>query len=128
MKFKRVMALSVALVACDENELAVGRRTGTIGDVAIEGGTTADGGTSHPVADGGTADGATPNAGPYVLCDGSDAVRLSLVSAGGGPLPDSHLFTNPYGWSFLYVDGRCNFVSSTDVTGRGRRPAAATRH
>lgn len=54
----------------------------------------------------------------FTLCDGSGGVRLSLVTAGGGPLPDSYAFSNPYGWRFLYVDGKCNFVASSDVNGQ----------
>jgi hypothetical protein len=84
MALKRVAALGLVLVACGDDEPADGR-----GKEAIQ-------------------------KTPHALCDGSDGVRLALVSGGGGPLPDDHAFSNPYGWRFLYVDGDCHFVANSE--------------
>lgn len=89
MTLKRVLVLSLLAAACSGEGASGGGR----GDAALD-------------------------QKAYALCDGSDAVRLSLVSAGGGPLPDSAAFTHPHGWRFLHVDGHCNFVASTNVPGQ----------
>jgi hypothetical protein len=48
----------------------------------------------------------------YVLCDGSDAVRFGIASI-GGHVDSTYHFTNPYGHSFIFVTGRCEFAGST---------------
>lgn len=62
-------------------------------------------------ADGGNPDTATL-IGP--LCDGSDMMRLTYVSDGGGPLPPTFGFTNPHGHAYLAIDGTCHYYSASD--------------
>lgn len=52
---------------------------------------------------------------PYALCDGSDGVRLAIMN-GGGQLETNYPFTNPYGWQFLFLTGRCEFIAQPDVS------------
>jgi hypothetical protein len=47
----------------------------------------------------------------YTLCDGSGAVRFGTASS-GGHVESTYPFTNPYGHSFLFVNGRCEFVAN----------------
>ncbi|MET0287713.1 MAG: hypothetical protein ABW352_24710 [Polyangiales bacterium] len=47
----------------------------------------------------------------YALCDGSSEVRFGTASV-GGHVDTTYSFTNPYGHSFLFVNGRCEFVGS----------------
>jgi hypothetical protein len=54
--------------------------------------------------------------GPYVVCDGSERVRLAVRSAGGGPLEPTFGFTHPYGHSFLFVTGKCEYMAGGDLT------------
>jgi len=55
---------------------------------------------------------------PYAICDGSDDVRLALVSQ-RGQLELTSTFTNPYGWTYLFVNGRCEFVAAPDISTLG---------
>lgn len=43
------------------------------------------------------------------ICDGSDDIRLLTQSYGGGEVPSTYGFFGAYGWSFLAIDGECNF-------------------
>jgi len=52
----------------------------------------------------------SPTADP--ICNGSDAIRLSLDISGGGLVPSSYAFTHPHGHAYLFVDGRCTFYVS----------------
>lgn len=61
-----------------------------------------------------TSDDTRPPSNP-VICDGSDDIRLLTQSFGGGPVPDSHAFVHAYGWSFMAIDGKCNFWLSGDA-------------
>ncbi|HEY6881172.1 MAG TPA: hypothetical protein VI299_24265, partial [Polyangiales bacterium] len=88
MIWKRVVALSLMMVACGDDEAAATRDDGAVGK------------------------------GSYDLCDGSDDLRLSLVSGGGGPVPDDYAFSYAYGWRFLHVDGHCNFVTQGAQKGK----------
>lgn len=78
------------------------------GEAGDDGGFASGGDGGGP----GNRDGsATSTAGqPYVLCDGSDDVRLAINETGGG-VPQSYAFTNPHGYRFLYVTGKCEFVA-----------------
>ena len=46
----------------------------------------------------------------FTLCNGSDEVRLGIISSGGMLEPTSE-FTNPYGHAFLFVNGRCQLLA-----------------
>lgn len=61
-----------------------------------------------PAADGGNDEDA--GSSRPVLCDGSDALRLVYSSSGGFVSP-AFGFTNPYGHSFLAVDGKCRYFA-----------------
>jgi len=50
----------------------------------------------------------------YVLCDGSDGVRLAIVNT-GGHVDSSYAFSHPYGWQYLFVTGRCTFIARLDA-------------
>ena len=54
----------------------------------------------------------------YSLCDGSEGLRLSLVTDLSGGEPETFSFNHPYGERYLYIDGNCNFVSTTDIPGQ----------
>jgi len=45
------------------------------------------------------------------LCDGSDDIRLGFM-LGGGFVPSSYQFTNPYGIVFAAIDGHCRYYAS----------------
>ena len=51
-----------------------------------------------------------PASQEYALCDGSDAIRLAVVSEGGF-VDSTYEFTNRYGHSYLFVDGRCHYYA-----------------
>lgn len=57
---------------------------------------------------GGSSGGASDS---YMLCDGSDDVRLGWSSA-GGQVESTYEFTNPYGHAFLFIDGHCHYYAS----------------
>ena len=81
----RVLSLSVALAACSESH---GGENGMRAPGELAGQT-------------------------YVLCDRSSDVRLAAVSLRGGAAPEpTHPFTNPFGDSFLFVDGSCHYYAS----------------
>jgi hypothetical protein len=50
-----------------------------------------------------------------VLCDGSEAVRLAIMN-NGGEVDTAHPFTHPYGWTYLFVTGRCTFISQPEAS------------
>lgn len=47
------------------------------------------------------------------ICDGSPDMRLG-ITAGGGFVVSTYMFTNPYGSQFLFVDGQCRYYASVD--------------
>jgi hypothetical protein len=47
----------------------------------------------------------------YALCDGSADIRLAFALEGGA-VDTTYQLTNPYGHSFLFVDGRCHYYAS----------------
>jgi hypothetical protein len=63
-------------------------------------------------ADAGT-DADTPPEARGALCDGSTDMRLGYTSE-GGQVETTYEFTNPYGHSFFFLDGECNFYASAD--------------
>ena len=48
------------------------------------------------------------------ICDGSDDIRLGLWND-GGQVDVSSKFTNPFGFSFAFVDGHCRYYASVDT-------------
>ena len=64
-------------------------------------------GEKHASGDGG----GTASNGEYALCDGSDEIRLGVASDGGA-LDTAYELTNPYGHSFLFIDGHCHYYAS----------------
>lgn len=61
---------------------------------------------SHSIA----PDGGETAPRPYVLCDGSEQVRLG-IQVEGGHVDQAYSFTDPLGHAFLFIDGKCNFVA-----------------
>jgi hypothetical protein len=62
------------------------------------------------------------------LCDGSDEIRLTFHSFGGG-FATAYRHANPYGFQFLLVDGQCHYYASVGwmsgiVSGRLSRAQA----
>jgi hypothetical protein len=76
-----------------------------------------DGGLPTSDADTGEPDASTLT--PYVLCDGSDDVRFGLAERGEGLSNPARVFTHPYGASFLYITGQCEYVAGEDRVGGG---------
>lgn len=58
--------------------------------------------------------GGTGGASEPALCDGSASIRFSATLGGGMVMP-SYVFTNPYGWSFFYVTGGCEYFLGGSV-------------
>jgi hypothetical protein len=54
------------------------------------------------------ADGGSP-ADPDRLCDGELEIRLLYTAGGGGLVEDTFHFTNPFGFFFLAIDGKCRY-------------------
>jgi hypothetical protein len=67
------------------------------------------GGHKHG-ADGTSSGGSS--GGAYVLCDGSSDVRLGFAVE-GGQVDTTYQLTNPYGHSFLFIDGHCHYYASS---------------
>jgi hypothetical protein len=65
--------------------------------------------SGHKHADGTSSGGSS--GGTYALCDGSNEMRLGL-SLEGGQVDTTYQLTNPYGHSFLFIDGRCHYYAS----------------
>ncbi len=59
----------------------------------------------------GGSGGGAGSANSYALCDGSQDIRLGVVVEGGF-VETTYEHTNPYGHSFLFVDGRCHYYAS----------------
>jgi hypothetical protein len=68
----------------------------------------AGGRIAAPAANDGTGGVSTRD---YALCDGSNDMRLAVVSEGGF-LDSTYAFTNPFGHAFLFVDGTCHYYAS----------------
>jgi hypothetical protein len=47
----------------------------------------------------------------YALCDGSEQIRFGFKS-GGGQVEQSYFFLHRFGFRFLFIDGRCDFLFS----------------
>lgn len=65
----------------------------------------------------------------YELCDGSERIRFGYQS-GGGQVDEGYFYLHPYGYRFLFMDGRCDFLLTefTDAPGailRGHLDEAA---
>ena len=83
-------------------------------DSGGEAGATEAAGGAAGGASGATSSGGAGGASPaLVLCDGSEEIRLAVVS-GGGMVSPPDLYVNPYGFSSLFVDGRCRYWMSID--------------
>ena len=48
------------------------------------------------------------------MCDGSDALRFIQVTEGGGQSITPYYFTEPHGYSFFAVDGKCRYYVEDD--------------
>jgi hypothetical protein len=93
----------------DDGDCEEGQYCGVLFDQFIQGFLGSDGSCSF----GGNLGGMNANfcrdlddVGP--LCDGSDDVRV-VVRSDGGQVSSEHAFTNPFGHTFLAVDGNCNY-------------------
>jgi hypothetical protein len=60
---------------------------------------------------GGSAGGGSASSESYTLCDGSRDMRFGFSSEGGF-VETTYQFTNPYGHSFLFIDGHCHYYAS----------------
>lgn len=80
----------------------------------IEIGMAGSGGASGSSGQGG-AGGEGGSGGDWLggICDGSDDIVLGY-SVGGGQVESTYYITNPYGHSFLFLDGQCNYYVSLD--------------
>lgn len=80
------------------------------------GGAGGEGGAAGEAGAAGTTSGTGGASGMGVepvgeICDGSDDIRLGYT-AEGGQVETTYAFTNPFGHSFLFIDGQCNYYAS----------------
>jgi hypothetical protein len=77
--------------------------------VTVESGADSGAASTDPAADSGSP---ATDAPAEPLCDGSDTLRLTYTSTGGGQTEDTFAFTNPHGHAYLLVDGKCRYYAS----------------
>jgi hypothetical protein len=106
----RVVTFVAVLAGCADGKSV----TGTADDAGPAGHARA---TPSALAPEDAGSGQSPNdanaaVGDEKLCDGSDHIRIVFSLAAGGAVNPNHFSTNPYGYSFAAVDGRCRFYAS----------------
>lgn len=70
------------------------------------------GGKKH----GADSEGSGGKGGSYTICDGSADIRLAMAIE-GGQVDTTYQLTNPYGHSFVFVDGQCRYYASSSWLG-----------